>query len=133
MSGRSHPPQPEKHSSGLVDFVHQVSFDDDGNFFVAYNFADDDIIQRLRFAKWTGSSWDVGSIEEAPFSSIEIRMNSLIKIPGSDAFRISIVEPGINTVRIQETTDGGKNLTLISSQTNEANGQTINSADFVVP
>ena len=62
-----------------------------------------------------------------------IRINSLVKIPGSDVFRVSIVEEATNTVRIRETKDGGRNWTLIASKTLETDGKTINSADFVVP
>ncbi len=128
------PSQRGKYTAGLVDFVHQVSVADDGNFLVAYNFMDEPKNrQRLRYGKWTGTSWRVGSIEEAPLRGNPIRINSLAKIPGSDAFRVSIVEEATNAVRIRETLDGGRNWSLITSKIVETNGQTINSADFVVP
>ena len=128
------PSQRPKYSPGLVDFVHQVSFADDGTFLVAYNFMDEPKYrQRLRYGKWTGSSWVVGSIEEAPLRGNPIRVNSLVKIPGSNAFRVSIVEEAINAVRIRETQDGGETWSLIASKTMQTDGKTINSADFVVP
>ena len=128
------PSQSGKYTGGLVDFVHQVSFADDGTFLVAYNFMDEPKFrQRLRYGKWTGSSWVVGSIEEAPLRGNAIRVNSLVKIPGSNAFRVSIVEEATNTVRVRETQDGGQKWSLIASRIIKTDGKAINSADFVVP
>ena len=128
------PPQRGKYTGGLVDFVHQVSFDDNGNFLVAYNYMDESAdLQRIRYGKWNDSSWTVGSIEEAPLSANPIRLNSLVKTPGNDAFRVSIVEPAVDTVRIRETSNGGEDWSLVASKLIETDGQTINSADFVVP
>ena len=128
------PPLRGKYTGGLVDFVHQVSFDDDGKFLVAYNFMDEpDEVQRLRYGKWTGTSWTVGSIEEAPLSANPIRISSMVKIPGSDAFRVTVVEDATHTVRIRETKDGGQHWPLIAFKKLDTAGKTINSADFVVP
>ena len=128
------PSQRGKYTAGLVDFVHQVSFDGDGNFLVAYNFMDEPKTrQRLRYGKWTGTSWKVGSIEEAPLGGNPIRINSLVRTSGGDAFRVSIVEEATNNVRIRETTDGGRKWSLIASKILDTNGKKINSADFVVP
>lgn len=128
------PSQRGKYTAGLVDFVHQVSFDDDGNFLVAYNFMDEPKDrQRLRYGEWTGTSWKVGSIEEAPLAANPIRINSLVRIPGGNAFRASIVEDATGTVRIREATGGDRKWSLVASKTLDTNGKTINSADFVVP
>lgn len=128
------PPQRGKYTGGLVDFVHQVSFADDGSFLVAYNYMDEaNGAQRLRYGKWNGASWTVGSIEEAPLSANPIRINSLVKIPGGDAFRVTVVEQAAHTVRIRETKDGGKSWALVASKVLDTGGKPINSADFVIP
>ncbi len=54
-----------KYTPPLVDNIHHASFTDNGDFLVTYNNKSEvSGRQQVKYARWTGSDWDVGVIED---------------------------------------------------------------------
>jgi hypothetical protein len=122
-----------KYTPPLVDNIHHASFSDDGNFFLTYNLKSEvSGRQQVKYARWTGTAWDAGVIEDRDVSGDQYRYGSVQKT-GSDDFRVSVIDENNNRVRVIETMNAGKTWELISDQPVATNGRAINSAEFVVP
>ncbi len=125
--------QPGKYTPPLVDNIHHANFTDDGEFFVIYNLKSEvSGRQQIKYARWNGTTWDIGVIEDREISGDQYRYGSVQKF-GSDAFRISIIDEANNRIQIDETRDAGETWTSVSDQSIATNGRAINSAEFVVP
>ncbi len=125
--------QSAKYTPPLVDNIHHANVTDDGDFFVTYNLKSKvSNRQQIKYARWTGTTWDIGIIEDREITGDQYRYGSVQKF-GSDDFRISVIDEANNRVRIIETTDAGETWTSMSDQSISTNGRAINSAEFVAP
>ena len=126
-------PQAGEKTPPIVDYVHHANYLADGNFFVTYNnMSKLNGKQTIMWARWTGSEWKHGTIEEKPFKDPLSRYGSVQQISG-DHLRISIIDEQLFRVRIKETTDGGTTWKQVYEEVLDTKGRAINCADFVVP
>jgi hypothetical protein len=116
-----------------VDYVHHASYLADGNFLVTYNnMSKLNKKQSLMWARWTGSDWKHGTIEERPFKEALSRYGSVQQVSGNH-FRIAIIDEALFQVRIKETKDAGETWTQVYEEVFDPKGQALNCADFIVP